>query len=51
MLMDLAWDIMEAPVGVMCRWQNTFVHIMHLCNTVHRCLGHSVRDVVSLNDS
>ena len=28
--MDLEWYIIKAPVGVMCRCPNTFVHIVHI---------------------
>ena len=26
---DLQWDVIKAPVGVMCRCPNTFVHIVY----------------------
>jgi len=26
---NLEWDVIKAPVGVMCRWSNTFVYIVN----------------------
>ena len=29
MPVNLEWDVIKVPVGVMCRCPNTFVHIMY----------------------
>ena len=30
MLMDVEWDMIKAPVGVMCRCPNTSVHTVYI---------------------
>ena len=37
MPMYLEWDVIKAPVGVMCRRPNTFVHLVYIYIYTHTC--------------
>lgn len=38
MPIDLEWDVIKAPVAVMCRWSNTFDHMVYV---LKQCWGYS----------